>query len=196
MTNALSHFRVVIAPGNGCEGVIDRCLWYGWLKRALVKRGIPCTTAMFPDPIAAREEYWLPFLVGPLGCDERTVLVGHSSGAVAAMRLLETTRLAGAVLISACHSDLGDPVERASGYYNHPWNWTAIRSNAIHFLMQFHGTDDRFVPVEEGRAVSRWLQSEYHESETAGHYQRAFQTELLQLLVEKMSGLAPTVGME
>ena len=186
-------FRVVIAPGNGCEGPIDRCIWYGWLKRELGKQGIPCTTTMFPDPILAREEYWLPFLAGPLGCDERTVLVGHSSGAAAALRLLETTRLAGAVLVSACHSDLGDPVERASGYFNRPWDWATIRRHATHFLMQFHGADDPFIPVEEGRAVSRWLQCEYHESPTAGHYQQTFQRELLRLLAEKMRGLAATV---
>ena len=41
------------------------------------------------------------------------MLVGHSSGAVAAMRLLEKTPLLGAVLVSACHTDLGDAGERA-----------------------------------------------------------------------------------
>ena len=50
-----------------------------------------------------------------VGCtqDANTVLVGHSSGAVAAMRLLEKTPLLGAVLVSACHTDLGDAGERA-----------------------------------------------------------------------------------
>ena len=37
----------------------------------------------------------------------------QSSGAVAAMRLLEKTPLLGAVLVSACHTDLGDAGERA-----------------------------------------------------------------------------------
>ena len=121
------------------------------------------------------------------------MLVGHSSGAAAALRLLETTRLAGAVLVAACHSDLGDPGERESGYFDRPWDWAAIRRHATHFLVQLHGADDPFVPVEEGRAVSRWLQSEYHESPTAGHYQQVFQRELLRLLVEKMRALAATV---
>jgi uncharacterized protein len=188
-----SPLRVVIAPGNGCDGVKGRCLWYGWLQRELARRAIPCAAEPFPDPMLARAEFWLPFLTGPLGCDERTVLVGHSSGAVAALRLLETTRLAGAVIVAASHSDLGDPVERASGYFDRPWNWAAIRSHATHFLVQLHGTDDHVVPVEEGRAVSRWVCSEYHESPSAGHYQRAFQPELLQLLLAKLEGLAPLV---
>ncbi len=59
--------------------------------------------------------------------------------------------------------------------------------------MQLHGADDPFVPVEEGRAVSRWLQSEYYESPTAGHFQAVFQRELLRLLVQKMRALPATV---
>ena len=69
----------------------------------------------FPDPHAAKEEVWLKFLREDLKCDADTVLVGHSSGAVACMRLLESTELAGAVLVSACHTDLGDAGERAAG---------------------------------------------------------------------------------
>jgi predicted alpha/beta hydrolase family esterase len=180
--------RVVIAPGNGCDDEIDRCIWYGWLKRQLGKRGISCTTSAFPDPLAAREEYWVPFLKGTLACDENTVVVGHSSGAAATLRLLETTKLAGAVLVSAYHSDLGDPVERASGYFARPWDWAAIRRNATRFLLQLHGLDDPLVPVEQGRAVSGWLKSEYHEAPSAGHYQRTVQPEMLRLILEKLDG--------
>ena len=104
----------------------------GWFSEVV------CRT--FPDPHRAREKIWVPFLqkqcacvrpqpspppLGPrlcsaqlmvaAGCtqDANTVLVGHSSGAVAAMRLLEETPLLGAVLVSACHTDLGDAGERA-----------------------------------------------------------------------------------
>ena len=34
-----------------------------------------------PDPVYAREKEWIPFILNELGCDEDTVLVGHSSGA-------------------------------------------------------------------------------------------------------------------
>jgi pimeloyl-ACP methyl ester carboxylesterase len=65
-----------------------------------------------------------------------TVVVGHSSGAEAAMRLAETTKLRAIVLVSACHTDLGIESERASGYYSRPWLWDAIRSNTAH-IVQF-----------------------------------------------------------
>ena len=44
---------------------------------------------MMPDPYVARCSIWLPFIQNELKADENTVIVGHSSGAIAAMRLLE-----------------------------------------------------------------------------------------------------------
>ena len=40
----------------------------------------------FPDSDLAREAYWIPFLKETLQADAQTILVGHSSGAIAAMR--------------------------------------------------------------------------------------------------------------
>lgn len=48
-----------------------------------------------PDPVGARESVWLPFMKNELQCGEDTVIVGHSSGAAAAMRFAETERVAG-----------------------------------------------------------------------------------------------------
>jgi len=36
--------------------------------------------------VVARESIWLPFMEKELQCDENTIIVGHSSGAEAAMR--------------------------------------------------------------------------------------------------------------
>ena len=68
----------------------------------------------------------MPFLQRQCACDAGTIVIGHSSGAVACMRLLESTRLWGAVLVSACHTDLGDAGERAAGYYSRPWQVSRI----------------------------------------------------------------------
>lgn len=36
--------------------------------------------------VTARESIWLPFMETELHCDEKTIIIGHSSGAIAAMR--------------------------------------------------------------------------------------------------------------
>ena len=68
---------------------------------------------------------WLRFAQSELKVDERTVVIGHSTGALLAMRLAETVPLAGIVLVAAAHTDLGDAGERASGYFDAPWDWEA-----------------------------------------------------------------------
>ena len=115
-----------------------------------------------PDPNVARESIWLPFIRDVLKADERTIVVGHSSGAEAAMRLIEETTVLGVVLVSACHTDLGEPNEAASGYYSRPWLWDKMRQNA-EFIVQFHSDDDCFIPVSEARHVAENLKTDYRE---------------------------------
>eukprot|EP01046_Picozoa_sp_COSAG06_P085827 COSAG06_NODE_32490_length_505_cov_0.921182_2_plen_124_part_01 len=120
----------MIAPGNGCAS-IDTANWYRWAADEFRATGwfseVICRS--FPDAHRAREKVWVPFLQRQCACDGSTILIGHSSGAVACMRLLERpgTQLLGAVLVSACHTDLGDAGERAAGYYSRPWQWSKIR---------------------------------------------------------------------
>ena len=54
-----------------------------------------------PDPITARRSIWLPFMKDELGVDEQTIIIGHSSGACAAVRFAETNKVAGIVLVGA-----------------------------------------------------------------------------------------------
>ena len=83
--------NVIFIPGNGGGTVRDN--WFPYLKNELEKLGIEVIARDFPDPIAARENIWLPFLENELKADENTILIGHSSGAVAAMRYAENHRL-------------------------------------------------------------------------------------------------------
>jgi len=111
--------KVVLAPGNG-DGDITDSMWYPWIM-AEVKKNFPSVETVlrnFPDPLYARETNWLPFMEKKLLCDHDTIVIGHSSGAAAAMRYAETHQLKGIVLVSAYHSDLGDSLERVW----HPFN--------------------------------------------------------------------------
>ena len=110
--------RIIIVPGNGCTP-IEEANWYLWMKHKLEKelKTVPVICTDMPDPYVARESIWLPFIKNKLGCDENTVLIGHSSGAEAVMRYAETNKIKGLVLVSACWTDLGDANERASGKF-------------------------------------------------------------------------------
>ncbi|XP_043368089.1 serine hydrolase RBBP9 isoform X3 [Dermochelys coriacea] len=107
--------KAVIVPGNG-SGDIEQSNWYRWVRERLEEiPGFQCILRNMPDPITARERIWLPFMESELHCDEQTIIIGHSSGAAAAMRFAETHKVYAIILVSAYVSDLGDENERESG---------------------------------------------------------------------------------
>jgi predicted alpha/beta hydrolase family esterase len=116
----MSRYRILIIGGMGCSPV-RRCNWYEWLEKELLKRDFNVILEQMPDPYAARESYWIPFIRETLKVDKNTILIGHSSGCQAIMRLIEKDKVHGIILVAACHTDLGIEQERASEYYNRPW---------------------------------------------------------------------------
>ena len=153
--------RAIIIPGNG-DGDVRRSNWYTWLEGRLLDHPSFDEVVLrdMPDPLRARRKIWVPFMLDELGADERTVIIGHSSGAVAAMRLLEEHQLHGAVLVASCHTDLGDANERASGYYppsGGPWRWNEICRNAGGNVRLLHSDNDPFIPLDEAKHVASQL---------------------------------------
>lgn len=104
---------------------------------------------------------------GPSGNTDNIVLVGHSSGAQAALRYAELYPVHACILVSATYSDLGDAHERASGYYpqrvgddgaeeTNPYDFSKMKMNCKSWH-QFHSDDDPFIPVHEAQAIQKGL---------------------------------------
>ncbi|XP_024299438.1 serine hydrolase RBBP9 [Oncorhynchus tshawytscha] len=170
--------KAIIVPGNGA-GDVERSNWYGWAKKQINKiPDVTCLLSNMPDPVTARESIWLPFIQEELQCDEETVIIGHSSGAAAAMRYAETHNVFGLILVGAYTSDLGDENERESGYFSRPWEWEQMRRNVGH-IVQFGSTDDPFLPWEEQQAVAEGLGAVLHKYTDRGHFQNTQFPELI-----------------
>eukprot|EP00956_Cyclotella_meneghiniana_P024525 scaffold49344_cov88-Cyclotella_meneghiniana.AAC.4 len=171
---SLSPPTVIICPGNGCTN-IKESNWYGELHDILVDKSIPCLCENFPDPYRARREKWVPYirsLAERRKYEEDTanvILVGHSSGAQAALRYAETYPTRGIVLVSATYSDLGDAGERASGYYpqvgngdddeTNPYRFDEMQKNCKRWV-QFHSDDDPFIPLYEAERIRDGLKGD------------------------------------
>ena len=100
------------------------------------------------------------------------VLVGHSSGAQAALRYAELYPVHAVILVAATYSDLNDDHERASGYYPseivkttttnnnddtetiilNPYDFDSMQHNC-QFWYQFHSDDDPFIPLHEAHKI-------------------------------------------
>jgi pimeloyl-ACP methyl ester carboxylesterase len=158
--------KVIFIHGNG--GCTAGDFWYPRVERECADLGLTVVNTTFPDNVRARARFWLPFLE-ELGAGEDTILIGHSSGAVAAMRYAETHRLLGSILVGVCHTDLGDAGEAASGYYSEPWQWDRIRDHQ-RWIAIYQSTDDPHIPVGEARFVAARLRCNYFEFEDRGHF--------------------------
>ena len=171
--------RAVIIPGNGCSGDVSRANWYGWLHRELNKlNDFECLLENMPDPIVAKESAWIPFMRNQLYTDETTIIIGHSTGACAAMRFAETYKVYGIVLVGAYTTDLDNDLEKASGYFNRPWDWKTIQSN-VSWICQFGSSDDPFLPWTEQTEVAKGLNADLHAYSDKGHFMSTSCPEIL-----------------
>ena len=175
--------KIIFLHGNSGEGVGH--YWFPYAKRAFEQMGLTVIAKDFPDAHLARKSIWLPFLEHECGADEHSILIGHSSGAIAAMRWAEKHRIFGSVLVGAYYTDTGVENERLSGYFDDSWDWESIRKNQ-QWIIQFASVDDPFFPVEEPRLVSRELKTEYHEFTNRGHFFEKEFPELIEAVKTKL----------
>ncbi|KAI8578649.1 hypothetical protein K450DRAFT_245890 [Umbelopsis ramanniana AG] len=184
--------RCIMAPGNHTE-YPEREIWYPAVAdglREATKDGEPVFSQVvlrqFPDWYIGRESVWIPFLRNELQVGVNDVIIGHSTGAIAALRYAEKHQVKGIVLVGAYHTDLGDPDEVEAEYFRQPFNYAAIRDNCT-FIIQYASPNDEFVPIAEQRYVAEQLKPEYHEISNRGHCidDHTFD-ELIAALLQKM----------
>lgn len=180
--------KAILIPGNG--GGTPQDNWFPYLEQELPKLGITVINQQFPDAQLARKEYWLPYIT-ELGADEQTILIGHSSGAIAALRYAQEHQILGSVLVGAYYTDLGLEDEKKSHYFDTPWNFEAIQKNQ-EWMIQFASTDDPFIPIDESRYLHEHVGTEYHEFTDRAHFGHGDQQqqtfpELVQAVAAKLT---------
>ena len=166
--------NVILLPGSGCTPTME-CNYYSWLAKTLVDRGICAdvrvTVPGMPDPHVCRRSKWIPHCEEVLKCDANSVVVGHSSGAVCALRLAERNVLRGIVLVAGYDDDLGDENERASGYFGpDPFDYEKIKANCAGGVDCVIGLRDSLVPAEMQRALAAKLAARETLCERRDHF--------------------------
>jgi len=102
--------KAMILPGNGNTPIEEN--WYPYVKRELEKLDVEVILTEMPDPELARRKYWLPFIEEKTNGTEDVILVGHSSGAIAILKYLETHKVHGAILVGVYYTDLNMEEEK------------------------------------------------------------------------------------
>lgn len=159
--------RFVFVHGNGSTHW--SFAWAPWLKVEVERLGFETFFETMPDSVQARNEYWLPFLKEHVGVGADDVIVGWSSGATAAMRYAEDNKILGSVLVSPSYTDLGDELEKQSGYFDKPWQWGKIKANQKHIALIW-GDDDPYIPQADFEFIAKQLDATQIKIPGAKHF--------------------------
>ena len=164
--------NVVILPGSGCTPTRE-CNYYAWLESELKRRNICDDVRMsdMPDPHVCRRNVWVPFVENELKLDGASIVIGHSSGAVCALRLAERNRVRGVVLVAGYDDDLGDANERASGYFGpDAFDYDKIRENCDGRIDCVIGMRDYLVEPSVQIALAEKLRARETRCENRSHF--------------------------
>ena len=142
MTNVLILHGTGAHPGSN---------WFMWLKGKLLGRGYHVWLPKLPGADRPNAKAYTDFLLAnkDFEFNAETILIGHSSGAVEILNLLqhlpEGTHVKAALLVSAFKDNLGR--DDLSGLFDEPFDFKVIKQHCDKFIF-IHSDNDPYCPLE------------------------------------------------
>ncbi|MEO6513949.1 MAG: alpha/beta hydrolase [Candidatus Saccharimonadales bacterium] len=147
--------------------------WFMWLKGALIGQGHKVWLPHLPAADNPNEKAYTKFLLSnnKFTIDDQTIIIGHSSGSVEALYLLQhlptDVVIKAAVLVSSFKDDLG--WDSLKGLFNEPFDFDSIKSHCKEFIY-VHSDDDPYVPVSHAEFLATQTGGKLMEFEGEGHF--------------------------
>ncbi len=147
--------------------------WFPWLKDKLEKGGWRVWVPDLPDAdrpnVKKYNEYIFCNKNWKFG--EKSVLIGHSSGAVAILGLLQEmpdkVRVDTCILVGAFKNSLN--WSALDGLFEKPFDFERIKSKAKKFIF-VHSDNDPHCPLEHAKYLSRKVSGELIVKKGQGHF--------------------------
>lgn len=135
--------------------------WFPWLKKELEKRGYNVWVPDLPHADKPNIERYNAFIFPRWEFTNETIIVGHSSGSVAILGILEhlpkNRVINKAILVAGFTDDLD--YDAVKEMFVKPFDWKKIKTKAKKFVL-FHSDDDPYVPLWHGEKLKKYLQGE------------------------------------
>jgi len=140
--------NALILHGTGGSPYIN---WFQWLKKELEKLGYKVWVPQLPKsdkPNIARYNKFL--LSKDFDFNKETIIIGHSSGAVAILGLLEdlpnSVKINSVYLVAPFINDLG--WKELKELFQNPFDFMKIKTKANKFIY-FHSDNDPYIPLDQ-----------------------------------------------
>ncbi len=144
-----------------------------WLKGKLVGRGYKVWLPQLPGADKPEAKAYNDFLLSnrEFTFNEETILIGHSSGAVEILNVLQNlapdTRIKTAILVSAFKDDLG--WGQLTNLFCEPFNFEKIKQHCGKFIF-IHSKDDPYCPIEHAKYLAAQTKGELIVFSDQGHF--------------------------
>jgi predicted alpha/beta hydrolase family esterase len=162
--------KVLILHGWGGT---PRGSWRGWLADQLTVSSsrFRVLNPELPNADHPKQDEWLAKIRETKEAfDGETILIGHSLGAVAILRLLESfgdhEKIKAAILVCGFTNDLG--IEEINDFFKSGFDWEKIRNGAKKFVI-INSDNDPYMKIEEGKILHEKLGGELIIEHNAGH---------------------------
>lgn len=145
---------------HGTEGNSEEN-WFPWLEKELKTKGYIVWTPNLPKSDKPNIERYKDFVFPRWNFNEDSVIIGHSSGAVAALAFLQ--ELPKETTIHCVYSVAGflgnldwDALDEIGSY---PFRWDHVKQKSQRIVL-FHSDDDPYVPLDHGKKLQNYLDAE------------------------------------
>ena len=160
--------NVLILHGTGSNSQGN---WFPWLKKELLEREYKVWVPNLPDADHPNTKKYLKYIFSNWKFDSESVVIGHSSGAVAILGLLQSLSknvvIKKAILVSAFKDNLGWDV--LNGLFKEPFDWKKIKSHAQKIIL-YHSDTDPYVPLSHAQYLKEKLDAELIVKKNQGHF--------------------------
>jgi len=164
MKNAL----ILHGTGNNHKGN-----WFPWLKNELEKKGYKVWVPDLPNSEQANVKRYNKFIFANKDWEfnNDSVIIGHSSGAVAILGLLQklpdNVRVNRCILVASFMNDFGNP--DFSGLFEEPFDFEKIKTKSNKFII-VHSDDDPYCPLSHAEYFAEKLGGELIVKKGQGHF--------------------------
>lgn len=137
--------------------------WFSWLENELNQRGFNVWLPQLPRADKPNIKRYNKYLLANKNWqfDQDLIIIGHSSGAVAILGLLQAlpknTKVDTCILVGSFNDDLG--WEDLNELFLEPFDWEKIKSKAKKFIF-VHSDNDPYCPLEHAKLQAKKLGAE------------------------------------
>jgi leucyl-tRNA synthetase len=150
---------------HGFNGSPDK-VFFPWLRQEFTRRQISFVTPTLPHADSPTEEEQVNYVLQNFQFNEKTVLFGHSLGAVVALKIIEKLEhpIAGVVLAAGfLDPNFLDGSRPFENTFNWKFDFDKIRKN-VGFIRTVSDLNDSTVPVKQGRMIHQNLDGRLEET--------------------------------